>query len=222
MKVLAAEGVNPRYPHIEAFYAECEARRRSPEVDFGVLWQYGGWRWPLYRVSWVEATGEFYAIRQGGDASNLPGEIELLGTVEGRERAEAALAGWAEQEPMRLAWARARIAAASGPRPLVMGPAEAVMLEGDEDGWHLLVTSEDGTQHDWRIHGVAFDFATSDGMRSLLEWAREGAAVRREVELSRDIDADGEPYAPDDPKHPHYRELMAEAADQARKEARES
>jgi hypothetical protein len=94
------------YPDLWAFYGENLMRKRSPEVDFGVMWQDGFTPWPRYRVSWVEATGEFYAIKQTlGTAT-----VELLGVRVGRDAADAALDGWAEVEPMDLAWVRARLA----------------------------------------------------------------------------------------------------------------
>lgn len=93
---------------IEHFYAVNPERRRSLEVDFGVMWTDGGLNWPNYRVSWVESTGEFYAVRLAGSRGASP--VELLGVAEDREAAEVALSGWAELDAMRLAWARLRLA----------------------------------------------------------------------------------------------------------------
>lgn len=65
----------PTYPSIEAFYSENEARRRSPEADFGCWWRdpssQGNWR-----VSYVQATGEVYAVKLRGG-----GEVRVLGIV---------------------------------------------------------------------------------------------------------------------------------------------
>lgn len=48
---------------IEDFYADDELRRRSMERDYGVWWKDdAGGNW---RVTWVEATGEIYALRLG-------------------------------------------------------------------------------------------------------------------------------------------------------------
>lgn len=212
-----------RYPNIEAFYAERDARRRSGEVDFGVMWCQETERWPTYRVSWIEETGEFYAIRLASAPGRPKGGVELLGTVVSRAGADAALAGWAHQEPMMLDWVRNRLAADMQPqRTRSQEVAESLEVEGDEDGWHLLVETDQG-RYDFRIHGVAYEFAASRGLAALREWHAEGEAARRELAAApRDVYEDGEPYAPDDPKHPHYRELMAEMADQTRKEARES
>jgi hypothetical protein len=93
---------------IEAFYSADERRRFSGETDYGVMWADGdGYGWPTYRVSWVETTGEFYAVRL---ADEFAGHVELLGKVEGRQNAERALKGWAEVQPMTLDWVRRRLA----------------------------------------------------------------------------------------------------------------
>lgn len=100
--------MNERFRDIDAFYAEDTRRRFSGEVDYGVMWTDGEMNWPQYRVTWVEQTGEFYAIRLGGVNA---GEVELLGKIQaGREGAERALKGWAEVEPMTLDWVRGRLA----------------------------------------------------------------------------------------------------------------
>lgn len=91
------------YPDVAAFYADNRARERSPEVDFGVMWTADG-GWPHYRVSWVEVTGEFYAVCQA-----KPATVELLGRAETREQADHVMDGWAHVEPQRLYWVRSRI-----------------------------------------------------------------------------------------------------------------
>jgi len=74
-------------------------RARSPEVDFGVGWRLleerDGFPW---RVAWLEATGELYAVELRGYE---PGRALLLGHFLTREAAEEALEGWAER-PLRL------------------------------------------------------------------------------------------------------------------------
>lgn len=65
------------YPNIEAFYAENEERRRSGEADYGVWWtESGGKSYPKWRVSYIQATGEVYAIQliDGG-------KVQVLGVV---------------------------------------------------------------------------------------------------------------------------------------------
>lgn len=78
---------------LEAFYATDERRRHSPEVDYGVWWTLPGQRWPYWRVSWVEATGEVYAVAQlpSGDGTT----VAHAGFAT-QEAAETALQGWAE------------------------------------------------------------------------------------------------------------------------------
>lgn len=91
---------------LEEFYSTNEARRRSPEVDFGVMWNDGP-RWPQYRVTWIKATGEVYALELGGD-----GHVELIGYGgPDREAVEDALEGWAEGDlrDKPLSWVRQRI-----------------------------------------------------------------------------------------------------------------
>ena len=63
------------YPNIETFYSENEARRRSGEADYGVWWM-GEHDLGPWRVSYVQATGEIYAIRLGGG-----GQVQVLGIV---------------------------------------------------------------------------------------------------------------------------------------------
>jgi hypothetical protein len=63
-------------------------RRLSREIDFGVNWQgpdgQRGWR-----VTWVEATGEVYATRNGEEIVVLPHPVEFESEIEDR------LKGWA-------------------------------------------------------------------------------------------------------------------------------
>lgn len=49
------------FSSIDLFYDLDERRRRSREIDYGVWWR---WHDELYRVSWVEATGELIAARR--------------------------------------------------------------------------------------------------------------------------------------------------------------
>lgn len=60
-----------RFPDIERFYdahPDPQARRFSPEVDFGVWWRLGrnNITSSTWRVSLVVNTGELYAVRLGG------------------------------------------------------------------------------------------------------------------------------------------------------------
>jgi hypothetical protein len=198
------------YPTTEAFYAESSARERSPEVDFGVMW-HGDSPWPQYRVSWVEATGELYALclaRGAGD------KVRVLGVVRGRETVDALLAGWAELADSNLDWITARLEERRTlPYPTVVGAVdvEEIKLEGEEDGWHLLVQDADGNDYDFRIQGVAYEFAGSRGLLGLLEWRAEGEAARLSRPPRDEPEETG--YALDDPKHPTFHERMADLAD---------
>lgn len=53
-------GTTSRYASVEAFYAADERRRRSPELDFGVGWRAAD---VVYRLTWVDATGELIAVQ---------------------------------------------------------------------------------------------------------------------------------------------------------------
>lgn len=96
----------PFFRNIDAYYAQDDRRRFSGEVDFGVIWREGDEPWPNYRVSWIEATGDIYAVCFGGPNKR---RIEHLGNVERRDAIEALLEGWAEIEPPTLDWVRERL-----------------------------------------------------------------------------------------------------------------
>lgn len=91
---------------VATFYAGDARRERSPEVDFGVWWTLPGETWPNWRVSWVEATGEVYAVAQTqGDL----GPVVSRAGFPTREGVEAALEGWADhchQGGLRWLWER--------------------------------------------------------------------------------------------------------------------
>ena len=97
------------YPNIEAFYNDDPRRRLSGESDYGVWWTNGP-RWPTWRVSYIQATGEVYAVEgiQGG-------RVEVLGVVppdEGRyyyHTLDKLLDGWAEEAGRPLSWVRERL-----------------------------------------------------------------------------------------------------------------
>ena len=119
---------------LEDFYAADPRRRHSEELEFGTDWQEAGAR---TEVSWLEATGEIYAMRDPlghldsdlfGDMSvePVPGNaltVEVLGVVQGREKAAAVMSGWENAMSSgenSLAWVRDRIAHAeseTGDRP---------------------------------------------------------------------------------------------------------
>lgn len=75
-------------------WAEDAERKASPEVDFGANWRLRSTSWPVWRVSWIEATGELYAVEL------LPSPTDrrflVLGEIHGRRAVETALTGWTE------------------------------------------------------------------------------------------------------------------------------
>ena len=62
-------------PSLDHFYSEDPRRQRSRESDFGVQWREEA-AGPRFRVSWIEATSELYALRQ--EPSHM---VELLGRL---------------------------------------------------------------------------------------------------------------------------------------------
>lgn len=68
-------------------------REKSPEVDFGAWWSdrigpKGERLGPFWRVSWIEATGELYAVSMGT-------KLVILGIFPTRAEVEQAMGGWA-------------------------------------------------------------------------------------------------------------------------------
>lgn len=90
----------PRFAQIQTGFRQWinePARARSPEVDFGCWWTLSGnpREFPRWRVSWVEATGELYAVEM---ADHRPDRYLLLARFDNRQAVEAAMRGWAESE----------------------------------------------------------------------------------------------------------------------------
>jgi hypothetical protein len=109
------------------FYDADPRRRASEELEFGADWSDGGAR---TQVSWIEATGELYAMRDplGALVTDVIGDtraspvadedlvVDVLGTVPGRGAVEAVMSGWESamaSGPDSLAWVRDRIAHAT-------------------------------------------------------------------------------------------------------------
>lgn len=111
---------------LEQFYNENPRRRHSEELEFGRDWTDEQGR---CEISWVEDTGELYAMREpkvGYAADGIGGMyvdkvnsrdlvIEVLGVVTGRDGIEAVMSGWEQAmlEPNSVAWVRARVANAT-------------------------------------------------------------------------------------------------------------
>jgi hypothetical protein len=111
---------------LEQFYSEDPRRRHSEELEFGRAWTDENGR---AEVSWVEATGELYVMREpdtdihpakGGGFTEDPVDVsqlvvEILGVVSSRGAAEAVMSGWedAMHEANSLSWVRERVANAA-------------------------------------------------------------------------------------------------------------
>ena len=100
-----------KYKNIEEFYAENEERRRSGEADYGCWWTEPGHSWPRWRVSYIQKTGEVYAVQLTG------GQVKLLGVVPPDDASiyyqtlDRILEGWADviHELGSLDWVQARL-----------------------------------------------------------------------------------------------------------------
>ena len=117
---------------IEQFYSADERRRQSAEIEFGNNWYDA--KGQRYELSWVEDTGEFYAMLElapEADTWSPFGDIEVedvevgallvtvLGTLATLGEVEALLDGWAAHmaEPDGVHWVADRLVAAGIARP---------------------------------------------------------------------------------------------------------
>jgi hypothetical protein len=91
------------------FYASDPRRAHSPEVGYGSLWRAFA-PVPTYRVEWVPATGELYAVELS-EPDEAKDPVEVLGVLWSRPQVEACLAGWAERcgGQRSLLWVRDRV-----------------------------------------------------------------------------------------------------------------
>ncbi len=104
-----------RWDSLAAFYDADPRRRLSGKCDYGVWWQ-DDRPFPRFRVSYIKATGEVYAVELIG-----VGRVELLGQVQPDEgdhyyrTLDKILTGWADHcgEPGGLSWVRSRLEAAA-------------------------------------------------------------------------------------------------------------
>ena len=112
---------------LEQFYDADPRRRQSEELEFGTDWNDGGAR---TQVSWVEVTGELYAMRDplGWMVTDPIGDnrvlgvtdeqltVEVLGVVSGRDAVERVMSGWEAAMPAgddSIGWVRERVAHAA-------------------------------------------------------------------------------------------------------------
>jgi len=119
------------YATVEEFYADRPERLRSGEADYGVHWKAGSRRdWPQWRVSYVQATGEVYAVQLSGRCP-----VRVLGVVppdpdtrhetgcyDGEtyyRTLDRILDGWAELDAADrdVAWVEQRLAGAAAEVP---------------------------------------------------------------------------------------------------------
>lgn len=117
---------------IEQFYSADERRRQSAEIEFGNNWYDA--KGQRYELSWVEDTGEFYAMLElapEADTWSPFGDIEVedvevgallvtvLATLATLGAVEALLDGWAAHmaEPDGVHWVAERLVAAGITRP---------------------------------------------------------------------------------------------------------
>jgi len=81
----------------KSWIQDTDARRLSPEFDYGGWWTFGGTNeFDRWRVSWIESTGELYAANERKDEYIL-----LAKTGSGREQeryVDNLLEGWANPE----------------------------------------------------------------------------------------------------------------------------
>jgi hypothetical protein len=108
---------------LEQFYDADPRRRTSEELEFGNDWRDNGAR---TQVSWVETTGEIYAMRDplGALVADVIGDtraspvtdedltVEVLGVVEGRDKVAAVMSGWDQAMTSgdnSITWVRDRI-----------------------------------------------------------------------------------------------------------------
>ena len=67
------------------------ARERSGESDYGVWWHRATQpRGPFWRISWIEATDELYAVQEGAD------NYFVIGLYPNEVAVKGALAGWGQ------------------------------------------------------------------------------------------------------------------------------
>lgn len=75
--------IRSKYQSLSEFYAADPRRASSGEADYGCWWMADS-PWPKFRVSYVRATGEVYALKLGDrPLGDRPGEgrVEVLGVV---------------------------------------------------------------------------------------------------------------------------------------------
>jgi len=76
-------------------------RKRSPEVDFGSHWyelrEGEPLLWPTWRISWIQRTGELYAVEQIPESDSPGRRYFVVGVFRTREEVERFMEGWASE-----------------------------------------------------------------------------------------------------------------------------
>ena len=76
-------------------WSNTPARRRSGELDFGCHWRLNGQAFPTWRVSWIEETGELYALEELAGIE-LEDRFIVIGRFPDEDAVELAMNGWAD------------------------------------------------------------------------------------------------------------------------------
>ena len=101
---------------LQEFYALDPQRAGSREVKYGTFWRKYS-PVPTYRLSWVERTGEVYAV-QLCEPDEREDPVVVLGVLWDESQVDACLAGWSRHcgGQRSLLWAEGRV---RGWRPVV-------------------------------------------------------------------------------------------------------
>jgi len=89
-----------------------------------------------------------------------------------------------------------------------MQTIDEIRIETDEDGFHLIVHTDDGNRHEYRI-GLP-DQIKAEVDRTIGQWLAEGELARAEWVAAR---YDGDGYDKASPKHPMWHDTMSTAYD---------
>jgi len=92
---------------------------------------------------------------------------------------------------------------------------DTIRIESDEDGFHLIVCTEEEDYFNFRIHNVA-EQLHKEVLSEILPWLAERDEAQREFRCNPDESAgmaDETGYALEDPKHPTYFDRAVEAWD---------
>ena len=100
------------YANIKEFYAENEERKQSGEADYGCWWTAPGMSFTKWRLSYIQKTGEVYAVQLKDG-----GLVKVLGIVPPDDdriyyrTLDRILEGWAEaiHRPGSLVWVERKL-----------------------------------------------------------------------------------------------------------------